>query len=668
MDLFVKIGVDDQASGKVAKITKSIGSGLSSAAKVGTAALAAVSTGVIALAKSSIDQYATYEQLVGGVETLFGTGGKSLEEYAQSTGKTVGEVRAEYRNLQKSQQEVMDNAANAYKTAGMSANEYMETVTSFSASLLQGLNGDTAKAAEVADKAITDMADNANKMGTSIEMIQNAYQGFAKQNYTMLDNLKLGYSGSQAEMARLINDSGVLGKSVEVTAESVKDVPFDKIIEAIHVIQEEIGITGTTAQEAATTISGSWASTKAAWANLLTGMADGSQDFDILVDNLADSATTFAGNIVPRVEQALGGVGKLIKNLAPVIVSELPGLVASVLPGLLNSAGSIVSSFVSAIQENSGSMISGAVDLLESLIRGASSNGPMVLETARSIVLTILQGLTENAPSLIPVAVDTIITLAESLTNTDSSTQILNAALALVIALGEGLIEALPELLMKVPQILMNLVNFLLTQGIPMVIEAGVQLLGSLLSSPDIIGGLLVGVGEILFGIVGAIVEFIPKIIEYGGQIIAGLWEGIKNSGKWLWDQVSGFFGDLGDKIKGFFSIESPSKWARDEVGAMLVKGVGVGFEDEGKNVEKTIADELERIKRSLNTEIDYRVNGNGELDDFYGNYDGVPKIPEEKKGKSDPIVGEQTFHIYLGEEKLTDLIVDIIRKEVRTT
>ena len=278
LDLAVKIGVDDQASSKVSKISEHLGNGLKRAAQIGTAAVAAASAAVIKLAKDSIDAYADYEQLVGGVDTLFKNSSKKLQQYA----------------------------ANAYKTAGLSANQYMETATSFSASLLQSLEGDTEAAVEYADMAITDMADNANKMGTSIEMIQNAYQGFAKQNYTMLDNLKLGYGGTATEMARLINDSGILkDKLIDLTdtkniGYQISKVGLAGIAEAIHIVQTEMGITGTTAKEAEGTISGSVASMKAAWENLKTGIADENADIDELIDKFILSADTAANNLADR--------------------------------------------------------------------------------------------------------------------------------------------------------------------------------------------------------------------------------------------------------------------------------------------------------------------------------------------------------------------------------
>src|SRR5574344_992703 len=264
MDLFVKISVDDQASSQVETIGSKLKGGLATAAKVGAAAVAAAGTAMVAIGKQAIEQYAEYEQLVGGVETLF----------------------------KQSSDTVMGYAENAYKTAGLSANEYMSTVTSFSASLLQSLNNDTAKSAEVADMAITDMSDNANKMGTDMSMIQSAYQGFAKQNYTMLDNLKLGYGGTKTEMERLLADASKLS-GVEYNIDNLNDV-----YEAIHVVQTELGVTGTTAKEASTTIQGSVNSMKSAWTNLVTGIADDNADFDALITNFVDSIMTMADNIL----------------------------------------------------------------------------------------------------------------------------------------------------------------------------------------------------------------------------------------------------------------------------------------------------------------------------------------------------------------------------------
>ena len=327
-DLVAKIRLDSseyeqgvgEAKGTFSNLASGVKTGLSTVAKVGAAAVSAGVAGVTALTKMGVEGYAQYEQLVGGVETLF----------------------------KDSQGTVMGYAENAYKTAGMSANQYMETVTSFSASLIQSLDGDTAKAAEVGNMAITDMSDNANKMGTSIEMIQNAYNGFAKQNYTMLDNLKLGYGGTKEEMQRLIDDANRVkeanGEMADLSIDSFADVS-----EAIHIIQTEMGITGTTAREAATTIEGSIGMMKGAWQNLVVGMADEEADMELLINNFVESTALAAQNLLPRIEQTLNGIADLITALAPVIAEALPKLIEAVLPALLSAGVSLVTAVVNGV-------------------------------------------------------------------------------------------------------------------------------------------------------------------------------------------------------------------------------------------------------------------------------------------------------------------------------
>ena len=322
-DLVAKIRLDDseyeqgvgKAKGTFSNLASGVKNGLATVAKVGAAAVTAGVAGVTALTKMGVEGYAQYEQLVGGVETLFKT----------------------------SQNTVMRYAENAYKTAGMSANEYMETVTSFSASLIQSLDGDTAKAAEVGNMAITDMSDNANKMGTSMEMIQNAYNGFAKGNYTMLDNLKLGYGGTKEEMKRLLED-----------AEKISGIKYDlssfaDITEAIHVMQEEMGIAGTTSREAATTIEGSISMMKGAWQNLIVGMADENANMEVLINNFVESAATAAKNLLPRIEQTLSGIGELITAMSPIIAEALPVLVETILPTLITSGISLITALATSI-------------------------------------------------------------------------------------------------------------------------------------------------------------------------------------------------------------------------------------------------------------------------------------------------------------------------------
>lgn len=330
---------------KVTSGIKNMGVAAGKAAlKATTAGVGAAAAGVGAIVGSAVNSFGDYEQLVGGVETLFGTGGaENIEEYAKSVGKSVSDVRKQYKILKESEAEVIKNANDAYNTAGLSANEYMETVTGFSASLLQSVNGDTKKAAGIADTAIRDMSDNANKMGTDMSSIQYAYQGFAKQNYTMLDNLKLGYGGTKEEMQRLLKDAGKIEKKV------FKLSSYADVIEAIHVMQENIGITGTTANEASSTIQGSLSAVKSTWANLMTSLVTGGASFDQCIDNFVKSAATFGRNIFPKIKAALEGVGYAIQAFAPVIEEKLPLIIEDLLPPLIDAATLLFRSFIKAL-------------------------------------------------------------------------------------------------------------------------------------------------------------------------------------------------------------------------------------------------------------------------------------------------------------------------------
>lgn len=386
-------------------------------------AVAKVTQEFVALGKSALDAYASYEQLVGGVETLFGTSADTVKQYAD----------------------------NAYKTAGLSANQYMETATSFAASLLQGLGGDTEEAAKMADLAITDMSDNANKMGTSMSSIQYAYQGFAKQNYTMLDNLKLGYGGTQAEMARLINDSGVLGDTMEVTAKTVNNVSFDKIIEAIHVVQTRMGITGTTAQEAAETIEGSVNSAKAAWENLVTGLGDENANLEQLVTNLIESVETAAGNIIPRIGQIISGIGSAIMIAAPQVAEAggqmMQSLVQSVTegaPAFFETAGKVISQFVEAISSNLGSIVSAGLQIVGKLLEGVIQALPNVIDSASNIINSLKSGLSEAIPQILETGAEVVSSLVDCII--ENAPMIWEAATALIDELGNSLSEKIPAL------------------------------------------------------------------------------------------------------------------------------------------------------------------------------------------------------------------------------
>ena len=361
-ELFVKIGVDDQASDKISNLSSKLGGGLATAAKVGAAAVAAAGTAIVAIGKQAIEQYADYEQLVGGVETLF---------------KQSSDI-------------VMGYAENAYKTAGLSANEYMNTVTSFSASLLQSLGGDTESAAKYADMAITDMSDNANKMGTDMELIQNAYRGFAKSNYTMLDNLALGYGGTKEEMQRLLDDAEKLS-GIEYDISSYAD-----IVDAIHVVQTEMGITGTTAKEASTTIQGSLASMKSAWQNLLVGMADDNADFGQLVNNLVDSAVTVGENIIPRVEQTIQGLATFISSASDTIIPLVVETIANNLPMIISAGVDLVVSLAGALIDAIPELLKAVPQIILAIANGLLSFGGKIYDAGASLVDKVKSAIMEK--------------------------------------------------------------------------------------------------------------------------------------------------------------------------------------------------------------------------------------------------------------------------------
>lgn len=412
--------------GKVGSAASTVGKGIftvaTNVAKVSVAATTAGATAISALTRLAINSYADYEQLVGGVETLYKTSADKVQQYA----------------------------ADAYKTAGLSANEYMNTATTFAASLVSSLGGDTEQAAELANTAIGDMSDNANKMGTDMESIQNAYNGFSKQNYTMLDNLKLGYGGTKQEMQRLLDDANKLnaaqGNYTKYSIDSYADV-----VSAIHDVQNAMGITGTTAKEASTTIQGSLSAAKAAWANLVTGVADDNANFEQLISNFVDSATTAASNIIPRIEGALNGAAKLIESLVPPIMAELPSLIETVLPQLAQSAVNIVQTLVTEISANAAQLIDSAIQIITVLGNGIYQMLPTVAQSALQIVLTLVSKLNENLP------------------------QMLDTAGQMLIAFVEGVSEHLPDIMLAAASIVETLLTYFI-EHLPDIVEGAMQM------------------------------------------------------------------------------------------------------------------------------------------------------------------------------------------------
>lgn len=632
--------------------------GLAAAAKVGFAAVSAAAAGMAALGTQSVKLYSDYEQLVGGVETLFGAGGASLEEYAADVGKTVSEAKGEYDALISAQNEVMANARDGWKNAGLSTNEYMETVTSFSASLIKGLGGDTQKAAEIANVAITDMSDNANKMGTDMEMIQNAYQGFAKQNYDMLDNLKLGYGGTQSEMARLINDSGVLGDAMEVTAETVNQVSFDKMIEAIHVIQDEMGITGTTAKESSSTIQGSISSMGAAWENFLTGMADPEQDFDALLGNLVDSIVTVGENLIPRIQMLLPRLAEGLTQLAQSLLPQIPIILQTLLPTLVSGATSLISGFTAVLPSILTTALSmvpqltqAAMTIITNLMSALILAVPQLLGAGAQMLTTILSGITAALPSLLsqiptmlqsglsvlmeqlPLILSAGMELLRSLTSgivealpdlisqlpliidsfvsfmLDNLPSILDSGVEILLELANGIIAAIPQLVAQLPQIITSITTGLVG-ALPMVLEAGTKLLLGLASGiikaiPQLVSQL----PQIIQAIVSGIGSLMSRVIDIGTQIVNGIWQGIQNAISWFTNQVTSFFSGIVGGVKKVLGIKSPSR-VFAEIGGYMAEGLGSGWSKEYKGVSRGLLDEVDGTTRAVSGKLENALSG----------------------------------------------------------
>lgn len=638
-ELFGTIGADnkeandaiDETTGKAQKsesIFSKLGSGLKVVGAGMAVAAGAAGVAAVGLSKQVVSAYADYEQLVGGVDTLFDKASKKVQQYADD----------------------------AYKTAGMSANEYMETVTGFSASLLQSLGGDTAKAASVADQAVIDMSDNANKMGSDITNIQNAYQGFAKQNYTMLDNLKLGYGGTKEEMQRLLTD-----------AEKISGIKYDissfaDVTEAIHVMQSEMGITGTTAKEATETISGSIAGMSSAWTNLLSGMGNANADVGKLVDNLVEqfgyviqNITPVLGNIVTALPPLLDGILNAVGDLLPTLLTAVTDLFTQVLQTLLVLLPELIPV---------------VVDTLMTLIQTIIDNLPMFIDVAMQIVTALVMGLATAMPTLIPAAVQAIITIVQGLIA--NLPMLLNAALQLILGLAQGLITALPMLISALPTIINSLVSFFIN-SVPQIINAGIKLLVALVEAlPTIIQAIVKSIPQIITSVVRAfsdatpqlikagitlfiaLIENLPQIIiaivgaipqimlaiidgflgylgelgnvgyklitgfideftsvdwlEVGVNIISGIGKGISNSAGALWDSAKKVMGGFKENVLSFFGIHSPSRWGRDFVGKWIPLGIAGGIEDEGDSIQNamdTISEKLTFNTDDLGTGID---------------------------------------------------------------
>ena len=554
-ELFVKIGVDDQASDKLSGLSSKLGNGLKTAAKIGTAAVGAAAAGITALTTAAVNNYAEYEQLVGGVETLFKDSANALMSYA----------------------------GDAYKAQGISANEYMSLATSFSASLLQSLEGDTDRAVEATNLAITDMSDNANKMGTSMEMIQNAYNGFAKANYTMLDNLKLGYGGTKEEMERLIADAAELSDTVDAQSMS-----FANIVEAIHVVQTEMGITGTTALEASTTISGSVGTMKAAWADFLTSLADENADYQWQLDNLLESVKTVANNVYPVVEQVLWSITDMVEDVLPEIAAKIPEIISEVLPRVTEIAVKLVESLINGISQNQEMLFTSIFDVVTYLADSFIGMLPEIVKLGLDLIVSLANGIAESLPELIPTIVDVVLQIVDTLTDPETLSSLIDASIAIIIALAEGLINSLPKLIEKAPTIISNLVTAIVNNA-PKLLVASVEVIKKL--ATGIIEN-LPQIGQTAVEIIGTLFNGIMNLgsnLWYiGANIVSGIWNGIVDNFDFFYENVKGFFEGIINGVKNILGIHSPSRVFAG-IGENMALGLGEGWDDEFGNIKKDI-------------------------------------------------------------------------------
>ena len=524
------VGIDSGAK-KSSGILTGLGTVAKGAATAAVAGFTALTGAVTAIGGAALSAYADYEQLVGGVDTLFGSSSQTLQGYA----------------------------AEAYKTCGMSANRYMTQATSFAASLVSSCSGDVAKAADYANMAMGDMSDNVNKMGSDMTDVQNAYQGFAKQNYTMLDNLKLGYGGTQAEMKRLIADANKLrqeqGKNADLTIDSYADV-----VEAIHTVQENMGITGTTAKEAATTISGSIGMAKAAWENFITGLGRDDVDFSQLTQQLLESIGAVATNVAPRVAQ----IGQGIVTAFPVVLSGLGTVLAPVVSEALSTAWNIAANTLAGIgihlpTVDSSQMLSGinaAMDAAKLLLTDPAA----FLEKGNQLVQSVGSGIRAGVPQIVSEGLNILTSLSQAFLT--GFPQIVSMGGQLVLSLVQGLMDSLPSIIEQGPQIVSNIANgisaaagVLLDTGLQIIVAIGTGLVNA-------VPTLLANIPQILQAVWDAFVAY--QWVTLGGTLVTSIGEGIAALGS-----------QIPTKLKGFF--DQAVNHAGEFVSNMAAKGLQAG-------------------------------------------------------------------------------------------
>lgn len=594
-------------SSKLEKHVSKIGEIAPKIGKLAVKGVAAAGAAIGTITKFAVSSYSEYEQLAGGVETLFGAQGMSLKKYAKSIGETVGQAKGKYDQLIQAQTEVMNNAKVAYKTAGMSANGYMNTITSFAAALKQSTANET-EAAKVANMAVIDMADNANKMGTNMEDIQNAYQGFSKQNYTMLDNLKLGYGGTKSEMERLLQDAEKL-TGIHYDINNLSDV-----YKAINAIQGKLGITGTTGEEAMKTIDGAMKMTKASWDNLLTGLADPKQAVGPLISEFTTSLGTLAKNVTPKIKEVFNALPNALIQITPQLmntiidlapslilaainlvaglIGALPGILEPIfseltdifnkIPQFLKGNANIVDGFLKSIDSGKPSIAAKGIEMITSLINAIVNSLPIIIQIGAKIIDSLGSSISSNMPSFLSRFLDILIQLSQMiLTNLPI---LVGVGMKLIFSLVQGLMSSLPTLISKVPTIIANLADAF-SNSAQTIFVWGIKIIA------EIIKGLVMAIPSLIANI--------PKIIyaifavwnainwwNLGKGLISGIAKGISGMGGSLVNTAKNLFNSLKSHVSNIFNniknvIQSPIFGAKTKVLAIigeLQNGVRVGF------------------------------------------------------------------------------------------
>ena len=590
--------------------------GIKAVSGVAVAAVGAASAGVAKLTSEATNSFADYEQLVGGVEVLFGDSANT----------------------------VMEDAASAFQTAGLSANEYMETVTGFAASLVGSLGGNTAEAANMAQMAVTDMADNANRMGTSMESIQNAYAGFAKQNFTMLDNLKLGYGGTKEEMERLLRDAEEMEGYIEGSFDLNN---FADVVEAINIVQSNLGIAGATAEEAGSTISGSMASVKSAMQNLITGLANPDADLGLLIQNVVTTGSAALDNLIPTIVNALTGIANALPMIVPIITEKLPMLIQQILPPIIQAITTLTQALVEALPQILAILIDVLPTLFPVIIDTILQMLPMLIDLGLQLILALANGIIEALPTLIPAVVDVILTIVDKLTDPDMLVQLVDAALQLIIALAGGLIEALPRLIEKAPEIVMNLLEAIV-RAAPMILEAGATLLFKIIEGVVNVIGQLVTLGaDLVNSVKDGFMEKVEAAKNWGKDMIDNFIAGIKEK----WEHLKSTVTDLANTIKSLLGFSEPEDGPLSNFHTFAP--------DMMELFAQGIRDNVGMIQNALGTVTSTITTDFTSPELVPNSYSAISNPTEEIATAMAAGEGNITIPVYIGQERLDTIIIN---------